>query len=607
MENMGFPPHGFGAGRVDTWQADEGVFWGAEVEMFPNMPGSSDIRYNHSTNIYDRADNLEAPLADANMGLIYVDPEGPNGIPDPAASARDIRMTFSRMAMNDEETVALIAGGHAFGKTHGAVPGSYIGPEPNAASIVEQGLGWKNSFGSGNGNDTSTSGIEVIWSKTPTKWANEYLHSLLTRNFSLTKSPAGALQWECVACPAIYPDPFKKNVFHRPKMLTSDIALLHDPVFKKIAQTYYNDFELFTEKFGLAWCKSTFPCQCPANLLDKLLHRDMGPITRYLGPDIPKGPLKLWQDPVPEADYQMIDSSDVASLKSEILATQGLNISNLVTTAWGAAASFRISDKRGGANGGRIQLVPQVNWPSNNPARLQVVLKGLKAVQSKFNKANSSKQVSLADLVVLGGTAAVEAAAKAAGMDIAVRFTPGRNDTTQALTDIKTFNYLKPIADGFVNYGVGAQRSTTEEILVDKAGLLSLSAPEMTVLVGGMRSMNANFDGSSYGILTERPGQLTNDFFMNLLNITTQWQPIANSNSEYFQGNDFYTGAPKYTATRSDLIFGSHPELRAISEVYAGSDASEKFVKDFAAAWSKVMELDRYDIKYRHQDEVQLD
>lgn len=333
----------------------------------------------------------------------------------------------------------------------------------------------------------------------------------------------------------------------------------------------------------------------------------MGPISRYLGPDIPKAPLKLWQDPVPEAQYQMIDAIDVSSLKLEILNTPGLNISNLVTTAWGAAASFRISDKRGGANGGRIQLEPQISWPSNNPVRLQTVLNGLKAVQSNFNKANSSKQVSLADLIVLGGTAAVEAAAKAAGIDLVVRFTPGRNDTTQALTDIETFDYLQPVADGFVNYGVGTRRGTTEEILVDRAGLLTLSPPEMTVLVGGLRAMNANYDGSSYGILTNRPGQLTNDFFVNLLSITTKWQPIADSNVEYFQGNDLYTGAPKYTATRSDLIFGSHPELRAVCEVYAGSDASEKFAKDFAAAWSKVMELDRYDIKYRYQDEVQLD
>ncbi|RFU31688.1 hypothetical protein B7463_g4643, partial [Scytalidium lignicola] len=590
MENMGFPTYGFAFGRVDTWQADEGIYWGSEHDMFPSTKSSSG-RYNGSTDILDRADKLESPLGDTNMGLIYVDPEGPDGNPDPTASAGDIRMTFSRMAMDDEETVALIAGGHAFGKTHGAVSGDFIGPEPNNASIENQGLGWKNSFNTGVGNNSYTSGLEVIWSTTPTKWANEFLTSLFKNNWTLVQSPAGGHQWEAVDGPDIYPDPFIKGKFRKPTMLTSDLALIHDDSFRNISQTFLNDFDYFTQKFAVTWYK--------------LLHRDMGPLSRYLGPEVPKKAPLIWQDPLPVATYQTIDNNDVAHLKSQILATPGLNISNLVTTAWGAASSFRISDKRGGANGARIALEPQRSFASNNPTRLQAVLKALQGVQKTFNSANKKKQVSLADLIVLGGTAAVEQAAKAAGSSIKVPFTPGRVDTTQELTDTSTFAFLEPQADGFRNYGHGDSRSLSEELLVDKASLLTLSPPEMTVLVGGMRALNANYDGSSHGILTSRPGKLTNDFFVNVLDMSTAWAPIANTNDELFTGSDRISGKAKYTATRADLIFSSHPELRAVSEVYAAGDAQTKFVKDFASAWSKVMDLDRYDIKGRKQNNVQ--
>ncbi|KAH8821943.1 catalase D [Xylogone sp. PMI_703] len=590
MENMGFPTYGFAFGRVDTWQSDEAIYWGTEHQMFPGAKSSSD-RYNGSSDIFARADTLESPLADTNMGLIYVDPEGPDGNPDPKASALDIRMTFGRMGMDDEETVALIAGGHAFGKTHGAVSGDFIGPEPNNATIQEQGLGWKNSFNTGSGNNSYTSGLEVIWSTTPTKWANEFLTSLFKNNWTLVTSPGGGKQWEAVDGPEIYPDPFIKGKFRKPTILTSDLALINDDSYRNISNTFLNDFDYFTQKFALAWYK--------------LLHRDMGPMARYLGPEVPKAAPLIWQDPLPAASYQTISNSDIQQLKSQILSTHGLNVSNLITTAWGAASSFRISDKRGGANGARIALEPQVSFAANNPARLKTVLSALKGVQSQFNKANKSKQVSLADLIVLGGNAAVEKAAKDAGFPIQVPFTPGRVDATQASTDTSTFAFLEPQADGFRNFGHGDSRSLTEEILVDKANLLTLSPPELTVLVGGMRALNANFDGSSLGILTSKPGKLTNDFFVNLLDMGNVWTPVANTNDEIFTGTDRTTGKTKYSASRADLIFGSHPELRAISEVYAAGNAQSKFVNDFASAWSKVMDLDRYDIKGRKQNNVQ--
>ncbi|KAF7131331.1 hypothetical protein CNMCM5793_004445 [Aspergillus hiratsukae] len=567
MENMGFPTYGFGFGRVDTWQSDEGIYWGSEQAMFPSND-SNIYRYNGSTDFYYRADKLESPLGDTDMGLIYVDPRGPNGIPDPKASALDIRETFFRMAMDDEETVALIAGGHAFGKTHGAVDGSYIGPEPNAAPLEQMGLGWKNSFNTG----------------------VEFLTSLLTNNWTLVDN-YGAPQWEAVNATADYPDPFIPGVFHKPRMMTSDLALREDPIYNNISQTFLNDFGYFTEKFALAWYK--------------LLHRDMGPISRYLGPELPKQAPLIWQDPLPTVHYREIDEHDIKQLKQDILAAPGVNVSNLVTTAWGSASSFRISDKRGGANGARIALMPQRSWAANNPARLETVLQALEGVQAKFNSANKIKKVSLADLIVLGGAAAIEKAAKDAGMQISVPFTPGRVDATQNMTDVATFAYLEPQADGFRNYGHGTARSLTEEYLVDKSALLTLSPPEMTVLVGGMRALDANYDGSKLGIFTDRPGQLTNDFFVNLLNMSTEWSPIANTNDEQFQGIDRQTGKPMYTATRADLIFGSHPELRAISEVYGSADAPAKFVNDFVAAWAKVMDLDRYDIKGRKQNNVQ--
>ncbi|KAI0164919.1 catalase D [Xylariaceae sp. FL1272] len=594
MENMGFPTYGFAFGRVDTWQSDEGVYWGAETEFFPGAD-SDGPRYNGSDDIYDRADKLESPLGATNMGLIYVNPEGPAGSSDPDAAALDIRMTFGRMGMDDEETVALIAGGHAFGKTHGAVDGDNIGAEPNAAAIELQGLGWKNSFESGVGTNAFTSGLEVIWSKTPTQWGNEFLTSLFKNKWTLVDAPAaGHKQWEALNATANYPDPFVSGNFHRPTMLTSDLALIHDAKFKKIAQTYLKDFDYFTEKFALAWYK--------------LLHRDMGPVSRYLGPEVPKNNSFIWQDPLPIATYDTIDDADVASLKKAILAAPGLNISNLVTTAWGSASTFRISDKRGGANGARIALEPQKSFAANNPERLDAVLKSLKAVMETFNSANEPKQVSLADLIVIGGSAAVEAAATAAGIDVSVPVTVGRVDAAQEDTDLEAFSYLEPVADGFRNYGKGSIKSSlTEEILVDKASQLSLSPPELTVLVGGLRALGANYDGSSTGIFTDKVGELTNDWFVNLLSSSTIWSPVAGSNEELFEGKDLDSGGTKYSATRADLIFGSHPELRAVAEVYGTKTgkAQSKFVNDFVKAFAKVMDLDRYDIKGRAQNNVQ--
>ncbi|EFX01688.1 bifunctional catalase-peroxidase cat2 [Grosmannia clavigera kw1407] len=593
IENMGLPLYGFGFGRVDTWQADEGIYWGSEHEMY-SQPGSYKDRYNGSTDITDRADKLEKPLSATNMGLIYVDPQGPSGNPEPAGSALDIRETFGRMGMDDEETVSLIAGGHTFGKTHGAVSGDYIGPEPMAAPIELQGLGWKNSFESGVGENAYTSGIEVIWSKTPTNWSNHFFDSLFGNNWTLASSPAGAHQWEAVNGNVSIPDPFVAGKFRKPTMLTSDLALLNDVSYLNISNTFWNDPKYFGETFARTWFK--------------LLHRDMGPISRYLGPYVPKTQL-IWQDPLPTVSSQTIDDADVTQLKAAILSScnlsSGLNTSSLITTAWGAASSFRISDKRGGANGGRIALEPQNSFAVNNPDRLKIVLPALEKVMTDFNSKNTGKKVSLADLIVLGGTAAVEKAAKDAGLTVSVPFTPGRVDTTQELTDVKSFAFLEPVADGFRNYGQGNARALTEELLVDKASLLSLTVPEMTVLVGGMRSLDANYDGSSYGIFTDRPGKLSNDFFVNLLNISTTWTAVNGTNDEIFTGTDLYTGASKYTATRADLIFGSHPELRAVAEVYGSSTAQQKFADDFVKAWAKVMDLDRYDVKGRKQNNVQ--
>ncbi|KAH6886771.1 heme peroxidase [Thelonectria olida] len=577
LESMDFEPLGFGAGRPDTWQSDESIYWGAETTF---VPKGNDVRYNGSTDIYERADKLEKPLGATHFGLIYVNPEGPDGSSDPAASALDIRTAFDRMGMNDEETAALIIGGHTFGKTHGAVKASNIGPEPEAADVGEMGLGWHNSVGDGNGPNQMTSGLEVIWSKTPTKWSNGFLHSLLTNNWTLVESPAGAKQWEAVNGTVDYPDPFDKTKFRRATMLTSDLALIHDEKYLKICKRWLDHPEETKAAFARAWFK--------------LLHRDLGPVSRYLGPEIPAEHFS-WQDPLPERKGELLSDADITTLKSQLLAAKGLDVSKLVSTAWNAASTYRNSDKRGGANGARIALKPQRTWASNNPKQLDQVLTALKGIQKKFN--SGSKKVSLADLIVLGGVAAVEKAAHDAGFkDVKVPFTPGRVDATQSQTDIRAFGYLEPVADGFRNYGHSTGRARTEELLVDKAGLLTLTPPELTVLVGGLRALNANYDGSSKGILTDKKGQLTNDFFVNLLSPATKWTK-KDSSGELWIGTDFKTKSQKWTATRADLVFGSHAELRAISEVYGSSDAKEKFVKDFVAAWDKVMNLDRFDVK----------
>ncbi|KAH8664482.1 catalase/peroxidase HPI [Xylariales sp. PMI_506] len=577
LEEMGFPVLGFGAGRPDTWQSDESVFWGAETTF---VPEGNDIRYNGSTDFAARADQLEEPLAATHMGLIYVNPQGPNGNGDPKTSALDIREAFGRMGMNDSETVALIAGGHAFGKTHGAASSSFVGPEPEAAPLEQQGLGWANSFGTGNADDTITSGLEVVWSKTPTKWSNDYLNSLFKNNWTLVHSPGGAVQFEALDSTVDYPDPFN-STFRHATMLVSDLALRVDPVFGAIAESWVDDFDALTNAFAAAWFK--------------LLHRDMGPISRYLGPDIPKQRF-IWQDPLPAADYKQISDSDVDDLKAKILAAPGVNISSLVSVAWGSASTFRGGDKRGGANGARIALEPQVSWLVNNPKQLKAVLSALNKVKKDFD--NNSKKVSLADLIVLGGNAAIEKAAAAAGYkNIIVPFTPGRVDATQADTDISTFEFLNPQGDGFRNYrnSSGWALARTEELLVDKAQQLTLTAPELTVLIGGLRALNANYDGSSHGILTTKVGTLTNDFFTNLLDIETVWTP--DSTGELYTGKDRSTGSVKWTATRADLVFGSHAELRAISEVYAEAGGQDQLVTDFVAAWAKVMDLDRFDVK----------
>ncbi|HUJ94116.1 MAG TPA: catalase/peroxidase HPI [Terriglobales bacterium] len=578
LESMGFKTFGFGAGRADVWEPEEEIFWGPEGTWL------ADERYSG-----DR--DLENPLAAVQMGLIYVNPEGPNGKPDPVAAARDIRETFHRMAMNDEETVALIAGGHTFGKTHGAaIPADYVGPEPEAADIQDQGLGWKNKFGKGCGADTIGSGLEVIWTQTPTKWSNNFFDNLFKYDWELTKSPAGAHQWtpKNAAGKGTIPDAHDPSKRHAPTMLTTDLSLRFDPAYEKISRRFYEHPDQFADAFARAWFKLT--------------HRDMGPIVRYLGPLVPKEHLP-WQDPIPAVNHPLVNEQDIAALKAKILAS-GLSVSQLVSTAWASASTFRGSDKRGGANGARIRLAPQKNWEVNQPAELAKVLQKLEAIQKEFNaSASGGKKVSLADLIVLGGNAAIEKAAKAAGFDVKVPFTPGRMDASQEQTDVESFEPLEPKADGFRNYIRGKQRLSPEELLLDKAQLLRLTAPEMTVLVGGLRMLGANYGKSKHGVFTKRPETLTNDFFVNLLDMGTVWQPSTESNGSgaVYEGRDRKTNQVKWTASRVDLIFGSNSQLRALAEVYGSSDAKEKFVKDFAAAWTKVMNHDRFEVAASRQ------
>jgi catalase-peroxidase len=570
LESMGFKTFGFGGGREDTWEPEMDIYWGPEGKWL------ADERYSG-----DR--DLENPLGAVQMGLIYVNPEGPNGNPDPVAAARDIRETFARMAMDDEETVALIAGGHTFGKTHGAAdPSQYVGPEPEAAPIEEQGLGWKNSFGSGKGGDTIGSGLEVTWTTTPTKWSNNFFANLFGYEWELTKSPAGAQQWQPKggAGAGAIPDAADPSKRHAPAMLTTDLSLRFDPAYEKISRRFYEHPDQFADAFARAWFKLT--------------HRDMGPIARYLGPLAPKETL-IWQDPIPAVDHPLIGEPDIAALKAKILAS-GLSVSQLVATAWASASTFRGSDKRGGANGARIRLAPQKDWDVNQPAELAKTLQSLEAIQEAFNASQSGgKKVSLADLIVLGGGAAIEKAAKAGGCEVKVAFTPGRMDASQAQTDAHSFAPLEPTADGFRNYVRGKQRLSAEELLADRAQLLTLTAPEMTVLVGGLRVLGANAGKSAHGVFTKRPETLTNDFFVNLLDMGTQWRPAAGAEGVY-EGRDRKTNAVKWTATRVDLVFGSHSQLRALTEVYASADSKEKFVKDFVAAWTKVMNADRFDL-----------
>ena len=568
LESMGFKTFGFGGGRVDTWEPQQDIYWGPEGKWL------ADERYTG-----DR--DLQHPLGAVQMGLIYVNPEGPNGKPDPLAAARDIRDTFARMAMNDEETVALIAGGHTFGKTHGAGDASLVGPEPEGAVIEEQGFGWKSAFGKGKGSDAITSGLEVTWSATPTKWSNEFFENLLGYEWELTKSPAGAHQWtpKNGAGAGSVPDAFDRSKRHAPSMLTTDLALRVDPAYEKISRRFYEHPDQFADAFARAWFKLT--------------HRDMGPVARYLGPLVPAQPLP-WQDPIPAVDHALIAEPDIAALKARILAS-GLSVSELVSTAWASASTFRGSDKRGGANGARIRLAPQKDWDVNRPPALARVLDTLGGIQQEFNASLSGgKKVSLADLIVLGGAAAIEKAAKAGQHDVKVPFTPGRMDASQEETDVEAFAPLEPSADGFRNYLRGTQRLSAEELLIDRAQLLTLTAPEMTVLVGGLRVLKADGGASARGLLTRRPETLSNDFFVNLLDMSTRWQPAAGTEGAY-EGRDRKTGEVKWTATRVDLIFGSHSQLRAVAEVYACADSKEKFVKDFVAAWSKVMDLDRFD------------
>jgi len=569
LESMGLKPFGFGGGRADVWEPAEDVYWGAEKEWL------GDKRYTGNR-------ELENPLAAVQMGLIYVNPEGPNGNPDPLASARDIRETFGRMAMNDEETVALIAGGHTFGKTHGAAdPGKYVGAEPAAAGIEEQSLGWKNTYGSGNAGDTITSGLEGAWTTTPTKWSNNYFENLFGYEWELTKSPAGAHQWKPKgnAGAGLVPDAHDPSKRHAPFMLTTDLALKVDPAYEKISRHFFENPDEFADAFARAWFKLT--------------HRDMGPRVRYLGKDVPAEEL-IWQDPVPASTHELVNDKDIAALKSKLLAS-GLSVSELVATAWASASTFRGSDKRGGANGARIRLAPQKYWEVNNPAQLAKVLAALESIQTTFNSASGNAKVSLADLIVLGGCVGIEQAAKYAGHTITVPFKPGRTDASQEQTDVESFAVLEPAADGFRNYYKPKHTASAEEMLIDKAQLLTLTAPELTVLVGGMRVLNTNFNQSQNGVFTTTPGALTNDFFVNLIDFGTTWKATS-ATKDLFEGCDRKTGAVKWTATRVDLIFGSNSELRALAEVYACEDAKEQFVHDFVAAWNKVMNLDRFDL-----------
>ncbi|TKX26955.1 catalase-peroxidase [Elsinoe australis] len=588
LESMGFQPFGFAGGRADTWESDESVYWGGESTWLGNeiryskghtgvdKPGviDGDIHKSQNTDIHTR--DLESPLGASHMGLIYVNPEGPDGIPDPVAAARDIRTTFGRMAMNDEETLALIVGGHTFGKTHGAAPSEHLGREPNGADVESQGFGWANSHGQGKGPDTITSGLEVIWTKTPVKWSNHYLEYLYKYDWELEKSPAGANQWVAKDSEAFIPDAHDPNKKHKPRMLTTDLAMRFDPAYDKIARRFLENEDQLKDAFARAWFK--------------LLHRDMGPRTRWLGPEVPKEIL-IWEDPIPAVDFKLIEDSDISNLKKEIL-NSGVEPSKFIYTAFSAAGSFRGSDKRGGANGARIRLEPQKNWEVNKPDQLAEVLGALEGIQQKFNgSASGGKKVALADLIVLAGVAAIEQAS-----GVSVPFTPGRNDATQEQTDAQSFEHLEPAADGFRNYGKSTRRVRTEQFLVDRAHLLNLTPPEMTALFGGLRALNQNFDGSQHGIFTKQPGKLTNDFFVNLLDTSTEWKAVDNT-KEIFEGVDRKTGEKKWTATRNDLVFGSHPELRAISEVYGSSTGKDRFVKDFVNVWDKVMNNDRFELK----------
>ncbi|MBF8729256.1 catalase/peroxidase HPI [Pseudomonas guariconensis] len=594
LESMGFKTFGFSGGRADVWEPDEDVYWGSEKVWLggdtrygkAQAPGQGDLvaepqkHGEEESRALGGERNLENPLAAVQMGLIYVNPEGPDANPDPVASGKDIRETFGRMAMNDEETVALIAGGHAFGKTHGAGPADNVGPEPEAAGLELQGLGWQNKFGTGKGGDTITSGLEVTWTSTPTKWSNEYLENLFNFDWELTKSPAGAHQWRPKngAGAGQIPDAHDPSKRHAPAMLTSDLALRFDPIYEPIARRFKDNPEQLADAFARAWYK--------------LIHRDMGPLSRYLGPEMPQEVL-LWQDPIPPVDHPLINDQDIAALKAKVLAS-GLSVSELVSTAWASASTFRGSDKRGGANGGRLRLAPQKFWAANQPEQLDKVLKALEKIQSEFNA--SGKKVSLADLIVLAGCAAVEKAAKDGGHTVNVPFRPGRMDASQEQTDVESFGVLEPLADGFRNFTKARYSVKAEKLLLDKAQLLTLTAPQMTVLIGGLRVLGANVGGSRQGVFTDKPGVLSNDFFRNLLDMGVEWKPTSADN-ETFEGRDRKTGQVKWTGTRVDLVFGSHAQLRALSEVYGSSDGQDKFVKDFVAAWVKVMELDRFDLK----------
>ncbi|PMZ87027.1 MULTISPECIES: catalase/peroxidase HPI [unclassified Pseudomonas] len=577
LESMGFKTFGFSGGRPDVWEPDEDVYWGSESKWL-----GGDVRYGKDAGQAPAERNLETPLAAVQMGLIYVNPEGPEGNSDPVAAGKDIRETFARMAMNDEETVALIAGGHAFGKTHGAGPVDHVGPEPEAAGLELQGLGWKSTFGTGSGADAISSGLEVTWTTTPTRWSNNYLENLFGYEWELSKSPAGANQWKPKngAGAGTIPDAFDPSKRRDPTMLTTDLSLRFDPIYEPISRRFLANPDQLADAFARAWYK--------------LIHRDMGPLSRYLGPEMPNEEL-LWQDPIPAVDHPLVNDSDVAGLKSKVLAS-GLSVSQLVSTAWAAASSFRGSDKRGGANGGRLRLAPQKSWEANQPQQLANVLAILEGIQKEFNSAQTDgKKISLADLIVLAGGAGVEQAAKNAGHSVTVPFSPGRMDASQEQTDVESFGFLEPIADGFRNYLKQQYRVPAEKLLIDKAQLLTLSAPEMTVLLGGLRVLNTNVGQSKHGVFTSRPEALTNDFFTNLLDMGVEWKPVSDAQQE-FEGRDRKTGAVKWLGTRVDLVFGSNAQLRALGEFYASADSQQKFVKDFVAAWTKVMNLDRFDL-----------